>query len=84
MKKEKPENAITSGVKAHTHTKKSMFHFSPLFGFIFPAWPFATGEGGEKWDAARRRVGKKEITHIRKNSEVKTHLILRQNLFEQQ
>jgi len=38
--------------------KKSMFHFSPLFGFIFPARPFTTGEGGEKWDAARRRVGK--------------------------
>lgn len=49
-----------------------MFHFSPLFGFIFPVWPFTTGEGGGKWDAARGRVGngqKNEMTHIPKNSE---------------
>lgn len=38
--------------------QKSMFHFSPLFGFIFRAWPFTAGEGGEKWGAARRRGGK--------------------------
>lgn len=69
--------------------KKSMFHFSPLFGFIFLVWPFTTGEGGKGWDAARRRVGKgkrkKSLTSSRivNTWRVKTHLILWQNRFEQ-
>lgn len=49
-----------------------MFHFSPLFGFIFPEWFFTTGGGREKWDATKRRVekGKKrETIRIHKNSE---------------
>lgn len=50
--------------------KKSMFHFSPLFGFIFPMWPCTTGEGEEKQNTARKsgKGHENEITHILKNS----------------
>lgn len=70
--------------------KKSMFHFSPLFSFIFPAWPFTTGESGETWDAVKRGVekGKREkwlaSPWIVNTWQVTTHLIRWQKLFGQQ
>lgn len=70
-----------------------MFHFSPLFGFIFPMWPCTTGEGEEKQNTARKsgKGHENEITHILKNSVYltsekhnKTPLMLRQHRSEQQ
>lgn len=72
---------------------KSMFHFSPLFGFIFPMWPCTTGEGEEKQNTARKsgKGHENEITHILKSSVYltsekhnKTPLMLRQHRSEQQ
>lgn len=52
-----------------------MFHFSPLFGFIFPEWFLTTG-GGRKsgmrrkgeWKRAKKKK-EREMTHIHKNRE---------------
>lgn len=71
MKKEKPESTIRSWVTK----KKSMFNFSPLFAFIFSAWPFTTGEGVEKW-RGRERAEEKWIAspQTAKVWQVKTQL----------
>lgn len=48
-----------------------MFHFSPLFGFIFPVWPFTMGQRQGKVGCSKES-GKgqmKEMTHIHTNSE---------------
>lgn len=72
--KRRPENDIGTWVKTKKGGKKSMFHFSPLFGFIFPMWPCTTGEGEEKQNTARKsgKGHENEITHILKNSEYLT------------
>lgn len=94
VKKKRPENDIRTLVKTKKGGgKKSMFHFSPLFGFIFPMWPCTTGEGEEKQNTARKsgKGHENEITHILKNSVYltsekhnKTPLMLRQHRSEQQ
>lgn len=52
--------------------KKSIFHFSPLFGLIFPARPFTTGGRQGKVVCSEKESGKgqkTEMTHIPKKSE---------------